>query len=913
MKTLVAFFLTALSVPMVAETVDFHRDVAPILREYCVGCHNNEDLDGDLSVETFNLLIKGGENGKPIKPGNRTDSLLAKFITKRAKPHMPPRKEPQPALEQIDTILQWIDQGAKPPADDRSIIANLTVPNIKAADNALSPVTAMAMSEKGQLVVGRYRSVQIGDKLFSGISGKVNAITISSDNKILAVAGGTPGLNGIATLFNLETGKKIRDLSEGHRDSIYGIAFSPDGNQLATAGYDRLIQLWNPVNGDRLRTLKGHNGAVYGIAYSPDGRVLASAGGDSSVKLWKTTDGQRLDTFGQPTGEQFLTAFTPDSRFVLAGGADKQVRLWSWVSGDRPGINPLARVRFSHEDEITGLTVDPSGSLLATASADRTVKLWSLPALELLQTFGSQSDVVSALVFNSDGQALYVGRLDGTTEKIELRLPKRTEQVVKLEDKINSVEPTETKLNESTEKEPNNRPVNAMPIMLPAVVSGIIDSQNGVDTDMFLFKARAGEEWVLETNAARRKSPIDTKIEILDVEGKPIERVRLKAIRESWLTFRGKDSNTSNDFRMFKWDEMTLNQLLYINGEVVKLWLYPRGPDSGYIVYPGSGNRYGYFDTTPLAHPLGQPAYIVEPLANGEREMANGLPTFSVYYQNDDESHRRLGRDSKLTFTSPADGEYLAKVSDVRGFQGEDFKYTLTVRPRQPDFKVSIGGFSDGVPRGSGREFHFSVERIDNFNGSIRLDIKDVPDGFHLSTPIIIQEEQQRAFGSIHADTDAIMPENDFVTVTATATVRGKKVSREIGKLTNIKLLDKPKLLVAVTSNSTGAVETGTFDELLEFTIAPGETISARVKVERNGFNGRIQLGGHDAGRNLPHGVYVDNIGLNGLLIVEGQSEREFFITADDWVPETTAQFHIKASPEKGIVSNPLVLHVKNK
>ncbi|MED6315170.1 MAG: c-type cytochrome domain-containing protein, partial [Verrucomicrobiota bacterium] len=157
MKTLVAFFLTASPVPIVAETVDFHRDVAPILREYCVGCHNNEDLDGDLSVETFNLLIKGGENGKPIKPGNRTDSLLAKFITKRAKPHMPPRKEPQPALEQVDTILRWIDQGAKPPADDRSIITNLTVPEIKPAVNALSPVTAMAMSEKGQLVVGRYR------------------------------------------------------------------------------------------------------------------------------------------------------------------------------------------------------------------------------------------------------------------------------------------------------------------------------------------------------------------------------------------------------------------------------------------------------------------------------------------------------------------------------------------------------------------------------------------------------------------------------------------------------------------------------------------------------------------------------------------------------------------------------------
>ena len=116
-----------------------------------------------------------------------------------------------------------------------------------------------------------------------------------------------------------------------------------------------------------------------------------------------------------------------------------------------------------------------------------------------------------------------------------------------------------------------------------------------------------------------------------------------------------------------------------------------------------------------------------------------------------------------------------------------------------------------------------------------------------------------------------------------------------------------------VTTNESGASKTGTTAEPLEFIIAPGETISARVKVDRNGFTGRVELGSHDAGRNLPHGVYVDNIGLNGLLIVEGQTEREFFITADDWVPETTKRSHIRATAEKGIASNPLILHVRNK
>ena len=452
-----------------------------------------------------------------------------------------------------------------------------------------------------------------------------------------------------------------------------------------------------------------------------------------------------------------------------------------------------------------------------------------------------------------------------------------------------------------------------MAIKAPVKVTGVIYGKKENDTDVFRFAAKTGEQWVLEINAARSKSPLDSKLEVLDASGQPIERVRLKAVQESWLTFRGKDSNTSGDFRLFKWDEMKINQFLYVNGEVVKLWHYPRGPDSGYMVYPGSGSRYGYHDTTPLAHPLGQPAYIVEPLAKGAAPTANGLPTFTIYHQNDDESRRRFGKDSKLTFTAPTDGDYLVRVSDVRGFQGKDFKYTMTIRPRRPDFKLTIGGFADGVPKGSGREFNVKAERLDDFEGPIRIDITDVPEGFHVTAPLTIEAGQLMAFGAIYTGTDTAMPENDFAIVTATATINGKEVTHDIGKLGNIKPIDKPKLIVQVTTNESGAARTGTTTDPLEFTIAPGQTISARVRVKRDGFNSRVELGSHDAGRNLPHGVYVDNIGLNGLLIVEGQTEREFFITADDWVPETTKHFHIRTTAEKGIVSNPLILHVQKK
>jgi hypothetical protein len=98
--------------------------------------------------------------------------------------------------------------------------------------------------------------------------------------------------------------------------------------------------------------------------------------------------------------------------------------------------------------------------------------------------------------------------------------------------------------------------------------------------------------------------------------------------------------------------------------------------------------------------------------------------------------------------------------------------------------------------------------------------------------------------------------------------------------------------------------------EPTQIVVAPGETISAILRVERNGFDGEIRFGQEDAGRNLPHGVFVDNIGLNGMTLLAGESERTFYITAAKWVPETTRMFHLRALAEGNQTSWPVVLRV---
>jgi hypothetical protein len=345
---------------------------------------------------------------------------------------------------------------------------------------------------------------------------------------------------------------------------------------------------------------------------------------------------------------------------------------------------------------------------------------------------------------------------------------------------------------------------------------------------------------------------------------------------------------------------------------VVRLWLYPRGPDSGFKVYPGSGRRWTFFSTPALVHALGEPAYIVTPLPPGTTPAPNGLPVFRLNFENDDDPMRRFGADSQLLFTAPRDAEYAVRLSDVRGFGGADgFGYTLALRERRPDFTIQIAGRDPKVSPGSGREIVLTAERHEGFDGPIRIDATGVPPGFALSTPIEIEPGQITAIAVLHASADAAAPEpaaDQALTLTATATIGGRESRRDLGSLGDLQLAPPAKVLVTIASADGSPASTP--DGLLDFVIRPGETLTARVKTTRLDFPGRIELGGDDSGRNLPHGVYVDNIGLNGLLIVEGQTEREFFITASRRTAPGTRLFHLRTTADGGQASRPARLTV---
>jgi hypothetical protein len=468
---------------------------------------------------------------------------------------------------------------------------------------------------------------------------------------------------------------------------------------------------------------------------------------------------------------------------------------------------------------------------------------------------------------------------------------------------------------ELVEVEPNDSPAQAMKIPVPAVVDGRIwptSKSTPTDVDLYEIEAKAGRTLVVETDAARRGSPIDTKIEILHPDGKAVEQILLQAVRDSHVTFKPIDSVT-DDLRVENWQEMELNQFMYLQGEVCKIFRMPQGPDSGFQFYNIGGKRRDYFGTSGIAHALDEPAYIVQPRSGSSKLEQNGLPVFTLYYANDDDSDRKLGTDSKLLFNPPADGKYLISVTDTRGHSGELFSYRLIVREAKPDFRVTLGGANPVVNAGSGKEFTLSADRIDGFDEDIKVDITGLPPGFRVSTPVVIQAGHLEAKGTINADMDAPRPgetNGPMTKVTASTVINRQEVVKDVNNPGKIQLGEKPKLFVALEpydEKSTNFVERSISERPLEITVVPGQSIPAWLKVKRNGFDDVITF----SIEGLPHGVIVDNIGLNGVLIPKGEDTRQIFLTTAKWVADIDRFCFAKAAQAENQTSLPVLLHVR--
>jgi hypothetical protein len=409
---------------------------------------------------------------------------------------------------------------------------------------------------------------------------------------------------------------------------------------------------------------------------------------------------------------------------------------------------------------------------------------------------------------------------------------------------------------------------------LPGQVSGVLTAS--APSHLIRFPAKKGDSLILESLAARAGSQADTFLEVLDAQGLPVPRVLLRAVAKTFVTFRDHDS-ANTGLRLDSWNEFAIDDYAYLNGEVLRILALPSGPDADCRFYNVEGRRVGFFDTTPIHQAQGSLVYKVEVHPAGAILPSNGLPSFKMYFQNDD-GGPGFGKDSRIFFTAPADGIYQLRVSDANRNASALHSYHVTIRKPTPSFTVRTRQ-NPNVWKGEAVPMTFTASRQDGFDGPIRVRFADLPSGW--SAPAVtIGERQESTSVTLMAASNATMPQAPFKLI-AEAEIAGKPSRTEFSA--GIPKLVEPGDVSAITN-------------LREVTIKPGSEARIQVTIQRRGdFKGRVPI----EVKGLPHGVRVLDIGLNGILITPDVVQREVVLYAEPWVKDQDEPFVVLARSER--------------
>ncbi|KAL2886164.1 Vegetative incompatibility protein HET-E-1 [Ceratocystis lukuohia] len=197
---------------------------------------------------------------------------------------------------------------------------------------------------------------------------------------------------------------------KGHSYTIRSVAFSNNGQRLASGSDDKTAKIWDATSGACLQTLRGHSNYVTSVVFSHDGRQLATGSEDMTVKIWDVASGVCLRTLKGHDSWVISVMFSNDGQRLVSGSEDKVVKIWDAASG------ACRQTLEGHDSWVTSVVFSNDGRRLLSESDDKTVKIWNMTSGTCLQTLGGHESLVTSVVFSSDGHRLASASWDKTVK-----------------------------------------------------------------------------------------------------------------------------------------------------------------------------------------------------------------------------------------------------------------------------------------------------------------------------------------------------------------------------------------------------------------------------------------------------------------------------------------------------------------